>query len=137
MKRFLSFSFYRRVLLLILFTFLNLNSFSQVSGRILDASSDTPLEYATVAIFKDSDSTLVSGLITNVDGFFTFNDITKGQYYIKASFLGFNTKTLVVDVSANTAVLNLGDVKLESGGQYLEDVTIVAERMAVVNKVDR
>ncbi|AUS06348.1 hypothetical protein [Pseudotamlana carrageenivorans] len=43
---------------------------AQVTGIILDSESQIPVDYATVALYKVADSTLVNGVITNEQGFF-------------------------------------------------------------------
>ena len=60
-----------------------------ISGRIVDASSNQPMEYVSVALFRATDSTLVTGAISNPEGKFKLDKISTGAYYLKISFLGF------------------------------------------------
>jgi hypothetical protein len=54
-----------------LFFFAATHSFAQnttIKGKITDAKGKLPVEYASVALFKTSDSTLITGNVTNANG---------------------------------------------------------------------
>ena len=57
-------------LLLLLTGFLSAQNTGSLSGRILDAQSQLPLEGATVILIGTS-----LGVVTNQDGYFTIEDI--------------------------------------------------------------
>lgn len=117
---------------------MNFQAFSQVTGKVLDASGETPLEYATAAIFTASDSSLVSGVVTNEAGVFRFRNIKKGNYYVEASFMGYKTEIIEnIEVRKNWAKVNVGPILLEPGDQFLEEVMITTEKGTMANKVDR
>ena len=42
----------------------------EIKGKVIDAETDGPLEYATVSLFNSQDSTLVTGVITDAKGAF-------------------------------------------------------------------
>lgn len=60
-----------------------------VKGKLLDAEEDTPIEYASIAVYKQLDSTLVTGMVTTPEGTFKILDIVPGSYYLKAQFMGY------------------------------------------------
>ncbi len=64
-----------------------------VSGRITDNSNDDPLEYASVAVYKTTDSSLVTGVITNRSGNFKIEKLNPGSYFIRAQFLGYESRS--------------------------------------------
>lgn len=118
--------------LLISFTF----SFGQLKGKIVD-ETNAPLEYATAAIFNQNTQKLITGVITNIDGEFTFENLKKGTYYIEASFIGYNVNTLKnITISNTKNTTNLGVIQLKLGNS-LNEVVVQAERTTVVNKIDR
>ncbi|WP_222611745.1 TonB-dependent receptor domain-containing protein [Seonamhaeicola algicola] len=118
--------------LLMSFTF----SFGQLKGKIVD-ETNAPLEYATAAIFNQNTKELITGVITNIDGEFTFDNLKKGTYYIEASFIGYDVNTLKnITISNTKNTTNLGVIKLKLGNS-LNEVVVQAERATVVNKIDR
>jgi hypothetical protein len=57
-----------RGLILLVLVFLPFLAKSQLRGKVSDAQSQEPLEFASVAVYKTQDSTLVEGSITDVEG---------------------------------------------------------------------
>ena len=80
----------KQLIFLLLFP---LFSLAQIKGQIVD-SNNSPLEYATAALFKQADSTLISGVITDQKGNFNLKSPENGSYFLEASFIGYETKTL-------------------------------------------
>lgn len=110
---------------------------AQITGKVIDASTNQALEYATVSLYKKQDSVLVTGVITELDGSFKIPNIKAGRYYLEASFLGYTTKTISpVLLSKKGEKLSLGAIQLTLGNQ-LNEVVVQAERLAVVHKIDR
>jgi hypothetical protein len=55
------------------------NDFS-ITGVIVDSISKQPIEYASVAIYKKSELSLVTGVISNGEGEFIINSLPVGKY---------------------------------------------------------
>ncbi|TXD54129.1 MULTISPECIES: outer membrane beta-barrel protein [unclassified Polaribacter] len=108
---------------------------AQLSGKILDREDATPLEYATVALYTQTPKKLITGVITNQKGVFTFDKIKKGTYIIEVSFIGYQPKKIENIVYSGNAK-DLGNLKI-SLGNSLNEVVIKAERAAIVSKIDK
>ena len=52
------------------------------NGEIIDNLDNSPVQYATIKLFKSSDSTLVDGTISEEDGYFVLKDVNPGKYNI-------------------------------------------------------
>ncbi|TDT47342.1 outer membrane receptor protein involved in Fe transport [Maribacter spongiicola] len=110
--------------------------FSQVTGKIVD-ESNIALEYATAAIFNQFDKTLITGVITDLEGNFTLTDIKNGTYYLEVSFIGYDITTIRdIVIEKNYDKKDVGIVQL-SLGNLLNEVVVKAEHASVVNKIDR
>lgn len=126
-------------LLLILFSFfLSISAFAQsqieVTGKVLDASSGSPLEFATV-IFIDSNNTMVNGGITNQDGVYNIK-VPAGSYTIRYEFISFETKDLKNQIISRTnRELPVVQLKMDSG--MLDEVVIRAETTEVQINLDK
>ena len=93
--------------LFFLFTFLSFSvlwaqNTGAISGRVMDAQSQFPLEGATVVI----DGTTL-GVVTDLEGYFTIENIPPLSYNISVSYLGFETQTLF-----NVIVKSVGNAPL-------------------------
>jgi outer membrane receptor protein involved in Fe transport len=109
-----------------------------ISGRVLDASTNQPMEYVNVAVFRSSDSALITGTITTPDGQFKLDKIANGEYYLRLTFLGFENQFIKnVLVNAKSLQANLGDIKLAAAAAELGGVAIVADRAKVEYQIDK
>lgn len=110
---------------------------AQITGKIQDTTDDYPLEYATAALYNQVDKSLVTGVITDINGVFVILNIKNGLYYLEASFVGYATKTIQnIEVSRANKKIDLGIINLVLGNK-LNEVEIKAERSTVINKIDR
>lgn len=107
---------------------------STVTGTVIEAATNTPLEYASIYAQNESNSNIVSGAMTDEKGHFSF-DVPDGNYYIKIDFLGFKTLELKnISVQGDTSI---GVQKVQDDTQMLEEVTVIAERSTVDIKLDK
>ena len=121
----------------VLFLFISHTVFSQISGKIIDNQDSSALEYATAALYNQEDSSLVTGVITNVDGSFLIENIKAGLYYLEASFMGYTSKKIEnISITKRNETLDLGTIKLALGNA-LNEVVVNAERSTLINKIDR
>lgn len=98
-----------------------------ISGLINDAHTQNPVGYASVALYRASDTLLITGTITNDKGEFQIHSASPGHYLLKASFVGYFTETVAVEVK-NTAVKLNNPVLLKSLPVGLQQVEITAEK---------
>lgn len=125
--------------LLILFSFfLTITAFAQsqieATGKVLDASSGTPLEFATV-VFIDADNTMVNGGITDHEGKFNIK-VPAGTYTVRYEFISFETKELKNQV-INKSNRELPTVNLALDSGLLDEVVIRAETTEVQIHLDK
>jgi len=109
-----------------------------VKGKIIDAESKAPMEYANLALYSQSDSSLVSGGITNIEGEFELPNLPYGSFYIEAAFIGFE-KTTIKDIKLipNAHIIDLGTLELATTSKTLGQVEIVAEKSRIEYKIDK
>jgi len=101
------------------------NPLYTISGKIVDGSTNLPLEYATI-IFKSIDSSHMNcGAITNRKGKFSI-DVEKGNYNATVEFLSYKTKGL--NISLITRSLNIGTIQLEIDIENLPEIEIIGEK---------
>ncbi len=133
---------FMRGIFLLLFILIPLLNFSQenknptytISGKIIDAASNQPLEYATV-VFKSVDSNHIKfGCITNQRGNFSI-EVEKGTYIATVEFISYKSKKL--NISSINRNFNIGTVQLEFDTEILEIVEITAEKRALEFKPNK
>ena len=109
-----------------------------LTGKILDKETKKLVEYATIKLFKSSDSTLIAGCITDAKGIFSLKGVPTNQYYIEYSSMGFypsRSKPFAIE-SAKTN-LNLGVFELSTATKVLNEVVITGQRTMFNNAIDK
>ena len=91
----------------------------ELSGRVLDAQSQLPLEGATILIAGTP-----IGVVTDAEGYFKIEDIPAQTYNIEVSYLGFEPQILY-----NYIVKSVGNIPLRF---ELEEITETLDEVVVI-----
>ena len=98
------------------------SSLIKVTGKVIDKSNGTPLEFATVSLFSAVDSTIIGGGLTEMDGSFSV-DIRPGKFYGLVEFLYYKSlKTHVFQPIPGTSAVNMGEILLSTDAVALEAI---------------
>lgn len=110
----------------------------KVEGVVKVKEKREPLEYANIVLYSKSDSSIVNGTVTNVNGRFMVEDVPLGKYYLEVDFIGFK-KQIVDDLNLtrDNRIQDLGTIYVEQAAQELESVEVTGDRMQVEYKIDR
>ncbi|WP_082422404.1 TonB-dependent receptor domain-containing protein [Aquimarina longa] len=114
----------------------NNNIVGSIQGKVIDKNLNQPIPYATVAIY-DGSNKVISGGISTEDGIFLISDIPSGTYTLKIQFIGYKTYSQPIKISKKNKNINVGTIPLEETAEALDDVTVVAERTTIEQKIDR
>jgi hypothetical protein len=104
-----------------------------VRGRVVDSLTQTPLEFASVAVTTAAGKAAGAAL-TNADGRFEIKGITAGRYTLSVSYVGYRTATRSIRPSGN--IWDAGTLPLETDAVRLEDVSVSAIGNAMIVKKD-
>lgn len=98
-----------------------------ISGSIIDSLTRQPVEFASVAIYKKTDNSLVTGTITNPKGEFIF-ELSPAKYIFKTSFVGYKSKTVPVDFT-NTLIGKIEPIELTNSSVSIDEVQVTGNRV--------
>jgi len=109
-----------------------------ISGRVIDAVTKQPVDYATISILKQGATSPFNGGSADPKGNFKIENIPAGDYVLTADFLGYKQQKIAhVIVNNITKNVSLGDVLLSPVQSQLKEVTITAHAPTVENKIDK
>ena len=104
-----------------------------IKGKVVDAITKQPLEYATL-IFKNNKTAQISGGITDENGFFSIKS-SAGKYLISVEFISFESKKYpLTEINSN---LDLGVIELKEAANSLDEVVVIAEKSTVDIRLDK
>lgn len=108
-----------------------------IQGRLVLSGTTTPVEFATVSVFNEADSSLVTGGLTDVSGEFNI-PIKPGKYYLRIQFMGFEDVILPnVVINSQNKTYNAGDVGIKENETMLQEVVVQAERTQMELTLDK
>ncbi|MDP4172905.1 MAG: outer membrane beta-barrel family protein [Bacteroidota bacterium] len=109
----------------------------RISGKVIDAQTGKPVDYATVVVFKEENKTQVTGSITKTDGSFEVPELKADKYYLEVSFIGYEKQTIPFELMSSTANLDLGVIKLDQKAVSLKNVVVEGQRVPFTYQVDK
>ena len=97
----------------------------KVVGTLQDSTNNEPIPYVNVAVLDATDSTMVKGGITDLNGYFELQNVPQGDMLLRVSAIGYVNIYYPFTVTNNTA---LGTIKLVPGATTLKEVKVTASR---------
>ena len=111
---------------------------ARITGVIIDGTNNQTIPYASVAIYHEKDSTLITGVLSKDDGSFAIEKLPYGKYYIEVTFVGYKKYTVKnILLSSNTKTLALGPIKVIESSTTLKEVEVVGSVPPVTYEIDK
>lgn len=108
---------------------------NQLSGTITNSKGDGVF-YATIALYRQSDSTVAKAESSDAAGRFTLKDIPDGQFFLEVSMLGFLDEKLGEIVFPRDNRKHF-DLQLSEEAQNLATVEVTAKAPLLEQRADR
>lgn len=104
----------------------------RISGCVQDENRQ-PIEVANVLLKQAKDSTYITGMLTDTQGCFSF-DQPRGEYLLHITLIGNEDLYLPVVLHEDK---NVGELTLKPSSALLDEVTVTAARPVIKRMVDR
>ncbi|MDD2493707.1 MAG: carboxypeptidase-like regulatory domain-containing protein [Tissierellia bacterium] len=124
--------FYVILCILIFIPSLSVHSQSKISGLVKNIE-DHPIEYVSIRLLKESDSTFIKGTASDSLGNFSLTNIDNGSYLLHFSSIGYSNKTISLDVITHDVVIE--PVILISETKILDE--LVVTRKSLIRTQDK
>jgi hypothetical protein len=111
----------------------------RVYGKVVDANTGKPVEYASVQVLWYSKDSLLGGTLVKENGDFAVDGLPSfGQIRVKIKFIGYKDYLQKVYIVPPDKIdQDLGDIKLAVDDKLLNEVDVIAEKSAVVLSIDK
>jgi len=109
-----------------------------ITGRVVDAATKVPVDYATISLYKQGAASPFDGTTTDPKGNFKISNVSPGDYKVTVDFLGYTKQTIdhvIVSAASKTALM--GTINLVPVQNQLKEVNITASAPTVENKIDK
>lgn len=108
-----------------------------ISGTVLDKTTGSPLTYVSISLHQASDSLVVEGLLSDEGGHFRFDNVKNDRYFVRLTFLGYETVSLPDVTVAGKLPTNLGNIHLAVAPQFLNEVNVSGQQLQIANEIDK
>ncbi len=108
-----------------------------IRGKVCLEEDRSPVPFATVALVQLPDSAMITGVITLTDGGYTLEKVKPGNYFIRVSFVGYETSGKSTVVAEGDAEVAVDTIFLHETTASIGEVTVTAERLKGKELVDR
>ncbi len=122
-----------------LFTILAFMSFAQTASikGLLQNAEKAPVPYANIVLYSSADSSVVKIEVSDNIGKFLIPSIPSGNYFLVASFIGYDDARKNNIQLADGQQLDLGVFAFQAASVELAEATVKARRALVEIKPDR
>lgn len=108
-----------------------------IKGKIIDAQTKEGIEFANVSLLSPSSGQIVKGTITDASGTFTLKNLPEGSYTLSVSFIGYNTLTRNVTLTAKNRTLSLRPIALSEDSKVMNEVEVVGQKSQMRFEIDK
>ena len=103
-----------------------------VVGTIIEKENHSAIPQATVRVLSLPDSAMVTGASTDANGSFKIQNVKKGKYALKVSFIGYQDHTINLDLTnKNEKTVNIGYLTLLENNKMLKEAVVSANAAQV------
>ncbi len=108
----------------------------EIKGITADSATKKTLDYTTVGL-KTEKNIPVKSVLTKTDGSFLFSGIKAGKYLVSVISVGYQTKTIKVDLGDGAKTRDLGIIFIPTKTNQLKEVVVMADKPIIKQEVDR
>jgi len=112
------------------------NQTGEIFGTVVDSITNKSLGYATVIAFKQPENEMVKGMVTGSNGNFSLSSLPIGNYSIKTTFIGYNSKS-IKDISLTTDILTFNAKNISISPLVLNVVEVIGDKPIVTYEIDK
>jgi hypothetical protein len=111
----------------------------RVYGKIIDATTKKPVEFAAVAVLWFNKDSIIGGSIAKANGEFNIEGLPPvGGFRFRATQIGYKKVETKFYLQMPTKLeVDLGDLKMELDETLLKEVDVVAEKKVIDMSIDR
>lgn len=107
-----------------------------ITGVVYDATSEQPLDYANVVVYRDGEDEPLDGTTTDEDGmFWLYRKVKSGDYKVTVSFMGYIDQIFKVHLAGKE--VSLGKIYLEENTRNLKEVEVVGQGSTMRFELDK
>ncbi len=129
----------KKTLFIFLYTLTVISAVAQglsVNGKIIDGTTNKPLDFVNVTLYKVGSSTPETGGLSDMDGKFELT-APAGDYTFKATFIGYTEFSKNITLSASKPRIRLGNITLNEDAKQMAEVEVIGQKSGMTLDIDK
>ncbi|WP_282784827.1 TonB-dependent receptor domain-containing protein [Phaeodactylibacter xiamenensis] len=107
----------------------------QLTGRVVDEGSGAPVEYASVVLYQQIDSTMLNGTVTDAEGQFSLDAPEGSSFFLSVQFMGY--EPFYRDVAQPGKGIDFGVIPLRLNTAMLSEIEVTAREITSLHRLDK
>ena len=112
-------------------------SIAHLYGKVLDATTKEPVEFASVALLWFDKDSAVAGCLAKTNGDFSLDNLAFGAFRLRISFIGYKTIEQKMFINMQNIDKDLGNIMLAPDEALLKDVVVTEDKSTMQMSIDR
>lgn len=108
-----------------------------VSGIVKNKKDKSVLPFVNVVLKTETDSTFVTGGVTNEEGRFTLTGVKPNSYYVEVSYIGYTINRQPLFVGRLSEFVEVPAIEMEEDVKAIGEVVITGKQDEVSGKMDK
>ncbi|PLX03835.1 MAG: hypothetical protein C0595_05580, partial [Marinilabiliales bacterium] len=109
-----------------------------IQGSVVEEQNGENIPYTTIALKLATDSSLVTGTISDDEGKFIIEKVKADNYFIELSFMGYEDVLITeLNFDKSSKSIDLGQIKMHPASSLLGEVEIKSRQSAISNSIDK
>jgi outer membrane receptor protein involved in Fe transport len=109
----------------------------KITGTVVDSLTRKPVEFANIALAKADAATPIDGTVCDEKGKFTITKVQAGAYKVIITFIGFQSRTISIQIREDQDEVALGTIILSPSQQVLKEILVEGQKAIIEERVDR
>lgn len=110
---------------------------ANITGRVVDAGTGKPLEFAQLSVANFSNNKYVKGTKSDASGHFKLSDIAYGKYLFRLTFVGYQAVEIPIILDERRPDMQLGVIQMSEITQNLKQVNVVGQKSQMRFELDK
>jgi len=109
-----------------------------IIGKVIDSLDRAGVEFANIVLYRQKDSSLVTGTLTDASGSFIMEKLMPGRYYIDVKFIGYQSRRWSgIVLSPRSPKVDLGTFSILAASENIDAVVVTGEKKMLLHNLDK
>ncbi len=107
-----------------------------ISGKIIDRGTNAEIQFANITLNNFSDSSFVTGAISDETGGFQLSNISAGSYFLSVTYIGYEKYSVTIELKPGDAY-SAGNISIAKQEKSIAQVEVTGKKANMVTDLEK